>query len=126
MTFPYRIRNAWHALPLLGWITAANAAAPPEIVVVEVDDSGETEQLRFDRPTVPAGRVIFRLATGGRAGLELSVERTDAAGFDPEADIRALGHGAVEMTLPPGDYVLVCNGNDGTWSALSEPLVVTL
>ncbi|MFO1069933.1 MAG: hypothetical protein U1E14_15555 [Geminicoccaceae bacterium] len=126
MTFPYRIRSAWHVLPLLGWISAANAAAPPEVVVVEVDDSGEAEQLRLDRPTVPAGRVIFQLAVGGRADLELSVERTDAASFDPSEDIRALANGAVEMTLMPGDYVLVCNSSADGWSAVSEPLTVTL
>ena len=126
MTFPYRIRSPWHVLPFLGFMTAAGAAPPAGVVVVERDESVESSELRLDGASVPAGPVVFRLSSGMAKGLELTVERTGGAAVEPIDAVRTHPEGAVEMTLLPGDYVLICNSSVEGWTAMSEPFSVTL
>lgn len=59
MPWIWRFLVAATVFPALAWAVGAYAAAPTSVVQVTVDNSGQTETMKLDKSSVPAGPVQF-------------------------------------------------------------------
>jgi hypothetical protein len=73
-----RLLVAATVLPALAWAAGAHAAAPTSVVEVTVDNSGQTETMKLDKSSVPAGPVQFVVKNASfDEAHEMIVARTD-------------------------------------------------
>lgn len=101
--------------------------------------------IRVDHPTVKAGKVHFEVTNWSRAILHevivVAVENPNAplpydyaSGRVPEDQIKSMGEvgelkanksGALDVELPPGTYLLICNLAGHYAAGMVTPLTVT-
>lgn len=106
-------------------LTRASAITDPVTTVTATLSDSMT--ITLDRDTVPAGNVLFLVRNAGRLSHELVVLKTDLAAnalipnenepgkveeevhMGETGDIAAGRFNGLQLTLGPGNYVLICN-----------------